>query len=356
MGNVCGGSKNPTKKDVEEKKVSKKIDDDMIDNHATDSQVAKLLLLGAGDSGKSTIFKQFKKLYGSGFTDEEKASFIPVIYNNTIIAIKILSQQVSNYGGLKDESNREVQKTIDGLEGDEQIDMTLAKAIQQLWQDPGIQQTVLHRSKFQITDSCTYFMERILEFGKENYQPTLQDMFRTRVRTTGIVESKFKIDGNAFSVIDVGGQRNERKKWMHCFENVTSVLFVVGISSFDQTLYEDEKTNRMVEALNLWDETCNSKYFVDTPMILFLNKMDILQEKLKRVSFKEFFPEYSGDNTFQDVVNFIQNLFERRNKRQGKEIYTHVTEATDTRNVQAVFNAVRDIVIRTSLKEAGLDY
>ena len=54
--------------------------------------------------------------------------------------------------------------------------------------------------------------------------------------TTGIVEHKFEIGGNLFKMFDVGGQRNERKKWIHCFENVTAVMFVVAISEFDQVI------------------------------------------------------------------------------------------------------------------------
>jgi len=84
-------------------------------------------------------------------------------------------------------------------------------------------------------------------------------------------------------MFDVGGQRNERKKWIHCFENVTAVLFVASISDYNQTLYEDEKTNRMMEALSLFEEICNSRWFKNTAMILFLNKRDIFAEKIKQV-------------------------------------------------------------------------
>lgn len=41
-------------------------------------------------------------------------------------------------------------------------------------------------------------------------------------------------------MFDVGGQRSERKKWMHCFENVTAVVFLAAISEYDQVLVEDE--------------------------------------------------------------------------------------------------------------------
>ena len=41
------------------------------------------------------------------------------------------------------------------------------------------------------------------------------------------------------SMFDVGGQRSERKKWIHCFENVTSIIFCVALSEYDQTLLEE---------------------------------------------------------------------------------------------------------------------
>jgi hypothetical protein len=41
------------------------------------------------------------------------------------------------------------------------------------------------------------------------------------------------------SMFDVGGQRSERKKWIHCFENVTSIIFCVALSEYDQVLLEE---------------------------------------------------------------------------------------------------------------------
>jgi len=197
-------------------------------------------------------------------------------------------------------------------------------------------------------------MERVAEFCKPDYLPTEQDIFRTRIRTTGIVENTFEIDGNQFKMFDVGGQRNERKKWIHCFENVTAVLFVAAASGYDQVLYEDEKTNRMVEALNLFEEICNSRWFRETAIILFLNKRDIFQEKCGKVSLRVCFADYDGDDSYENGIDFIMQKFESRNKNQDKQIYTHVTCATDTDNISKVFNAVKDIIIRRSLNEAGL--
>jgi len=214
--------------------------------------------------------------------------------------------------------------------------------------------TYENRSHFQLTDSAKYFFDRLDEVMRSGYIPTEQDVLRSRVRTTGIVENDFEIDGNKFKMFDVGGQRNERKKWIHCFENVTAVIFVAAISEYDQVLYEDENTNRMVEALNLFEEICNSRWFRETSMILFLNKRDLFSEKITKVPLSQFFPDFSLENTYDNGVEWIQEQFETKNRNPDKQIYTHVTCATDTNNISAVFNAVKDIIIRKSLNEAGL--
>ena len=42
-------------------------------------------------------------------------------------------------------------------------------------------------------------------------------------------------------MVDVGGQRSERRKWIHCFENVTSIMFLVALSEYDQFLVESDR-------------------------------------------------------------------------------------------------------------------
>jgi G-protein alpha subunit len=95
-------------------------------------------------------------------------------------------------------------------------------------------------------------------------------------------------------MFDVGGQRSERKKWIHCFENVTTILFLVAISEYDQLLFEDETVNRMQEALTLFDSICNSRWFIKTSIILFLNKIDRFKEKLPVSPMQNYFPDYEG--------------------------------------------------------------
>lgn len=127
----------------------------------------------------------------------------------------------------------------------------------------------------------------------DNYTPDDQDILRARLRTTGITERLFVIENVGFQFIDVGGQRNERRKWIHCFAGVTTILFIAAISEYDQMLYEDEKTNRMTEALEVFQGIVNNNFFEQTPLILFLNKIDLFEEKIrKHISPKICFPDF----------------------------------------------------------------
>jgi hypothetical protein len=195
----------------------------------------------------------------------------------------------------------------------------------------------------------------------------VDDVMRARVRTSGIVEEKYMIDGVNFRMYDVGGQRNERKKWIHCFDGVTAIIFVGAISEYDQVLYEDKTQNRLVEAIELFDEICNSKWFVETSIILFLNKRDLFEEKFTVAKIPmniTGLPAFDSaplidwaTTTPADAVAtahaWIIAQFMKQNKNPKKEVYSHITCATDTKNVETVFNACKDIILKNNLRGSG---
>lgn len=168
-------------------------------------------------------------------------------------------------------------------------------------------------------------MDRLPEIMKPDYVPSETDVLNSRVKTTGIVTESYNIDGTNFEMYDVGGQRNERKKWIHCFEGVTAVIFVAALSEYDMKLYEDGATNRMVEALTLFDDICNNTFFRDSAMILFLNKKDLFQEKIKKkaISDSEAFSDYRGrPGNYEDGVNYFLKKFLKTDKSGGERKVT----------------------------------
>jgi len=133
------------------------------------------------------------------------------------------------------------------------------------------------------------------------------------------------------------------------------VLFVAAISEYDQVLFEDSTTNRMKEALDLFEEMCNAKWFERSSMILFLNKRDLFAEKIKTVDLSVCFPDYKAGADERKGALFIQDKFLERNKKPTKmKVYCHITCATDQDNVKFTFNAVRQTIIDASLVRSGL--
>lgn len=334
---------------------SRQVDHDLAEANMQDSQIIKLLLLGAGESGKSTLFKALISIYGGGFSEEKCQGFTSVVRTNTTIAMRCLIEQAAKYGPLQTEEAKAAEKFLSEQRFDDQISKVASEHIKKLWADPGIQETFGNRVKFQLLDSAAYFFENIDRIAEPNYIPNQDDILRCRVRTTGIKETDFKIDGTIFKMVDVGGQKNERKKWIHCFEGVTAVIFVAALSEYDQTLFEDELKNRMEDALELFDEICNSQWFRSTSMLLFLNKRDLFLEKVDNVplSVCPSFKDYKGKG-YEEGCEYIQQEFLALNKNTDKEVYPHITCAIDTDVINRVFDNVKEIIIRESLEDAGL--
>jgi hypothetical protein len=220
----------------------------------------------------------------------------------------------------------------------------LGLMIKDLWSDIGIQQVYAKRSEFQLNDSTKYFMDNIDRVILSDYVPTTEDILRSRLRTDGAIEEQFVIDDYTFRMIDVGGQRAERRKWLPCFSDVTSVLFIVGISEYDQKLREDSSQNRIIESITLFDQVCNSAYFKTTNFILFFNKVDIFEEKLGTSDLSVLFPSYQGGADFEKAKMFVVNRFLEKNQ-SPHEIYYHFTCAVDTESFSTIFNSVKEFLI-----------
>lgn len=189
----------------------------------------------------------------------------------------------------------------------------------------------------------------------QDFLPTKQDVLHARKATKGIVEHDFIIKGIPFKMVDVGGQRSQRAKWFQCFDEVTSILFLVSSSAYDQVLMEDRTTNRLVESCNIFETIVNNKFFANVSIILFLNKTDLLMEKIKYANIKDYFPAFQGDpRKLEDVQNFILQMFDSKRRERSKALFHHFTTAIDTENIKFVFHAVKDTILQDNLKSLML--
>ncbi|ELK01005.1 Guanine nucleotide-binding protein G(i), alpha-1 subunit [Pteropus alecto] len=288
---------------------SKMIDRNLREDGEKAAREVKLLLLGAGESGKSTIVKQMKIIHEAGYSEEECKQYKAVVYSNTIQSIiaiiRAMGRLKIDFGDSARADDARQLFVLAGAAEEGFMTAELAGVIKRLWKDSGVQACFNRSREYQLNDSAAYYLNDLDRIAQPNYIPTQQDVLRTRVKTTGIVETHFTFKDLHFKMFDVGGQRSERKKWIHCFEGVTAIIFCVALSDYDLVLAEDE--------------------------------------------------EMASSNTYEEAAAYIQCQFEDLNKRKDtKEIYTHFTCATDTKNVQFVFDAVTDVIIKNNLKDCGL--
>ncbi|KAI9224316.1 guanine nucleotide binding protein, alpha subunit [Blastocladiella britannica] len=344
----------------ERKAQNEVIEAQLKDARAQAQKEVKMLLLGAGESGKSTILKQMQLIHGAGYSDEERAAYREIIFSNVIQSMKVILDAMETLGiALGDAgANQAHRDLIDDqppqMEGDN-LAPEITTAVKALWQDAGVLACVARSREYQLNDSAKYYFDALDRIAANGYLPTDQDILRSRVKTTGIVETTFRIQELTYRMFDVGGQRSERKKWIHCFENVTAIVFLVAISEYDQVLVEDETVNRMQEAMTLFDSICNSRWFVKTSIILFLNKIDLFKEKILRSPIEKFFSEYQGGQDYDLGCQFFLNKFQSLNQTPDtKQIYAHFTCGTDTTQIKFVMAAVNDIIIKKNLEDCGL--
>jgi len=318
----------------------------------------KILLLGSGESGKSTIVKQMKIIHQNGYTKEELALYRITVYKNLIDSAQaiIFAMKKFRKEPRVPENRVLADKILDYyVESDPafQLSQEIVDAIDSVWHDPIIAEILDQQSHFYLMDSAPYFFGEVRRIGAHGYIPVEADVLRARTKTTGISETRFNMGQLSIHMFDVGGQRSERKKWIHCFEAVTSIIFCVALSEYDQVLLEESGQNRMAESLILFESVINSRWFLRTSIILFLNKIDLFRAKLPRVPLEQYFPEYSGGADVNKAAKYILWRFTQTN-RARLNIYPHLTQATDTSNIRLVFAAVKETILQNALRDSGI--
>uniref|UniRef100_A0A8C4X2L8 Guanine nucleotide binding protein (G protein), alpha transducing activity polypeptide 2 n=1 Tax=Erpetoichthys calabaricus TaxID=27687 RepID=A0A8C4X2L8_ERPCA len=317
--------------DKELAKRSKELEKKLQEDADKEAKTVKLLLLGAGESGKSTIVKQMKIIHQDGYSEEECLAFKAIIYGNILQSILAIVRAMQTLGidygnSSRADDGRTLNNLADSIE-EGTMPPELVAVIKRLWVDTGVQACFERAAEYQLNDSASYYLNQLDRITAENYLPNEQDVLRSRVKTTGIIEEQFCFKDLQFRMFDVGGQRSERKKWIHCFEGVTCIIFCAALSAYDMVLVEDDEVVGGCTQLKL---------------LLLYGSL-----------FCYCFP--TGPNTFEDAGNYIKNQFLDLNMRKDiKEVYSHLTCATDTQNVKFVFDAVTDIIIKENLKDCGL--
>ncbi|KAJ7986980.1 hypothetical protein DPEC_G00334000 [Dallia pectoralis] len=344
--------------DAERHRIHREIERQLRKDKMQSHRELKLLLLGTGESGKSTFIKQMRIINGTGYADADRRGFTRLVYQNIITAVQNMIQAMETLRiKYADDQNIDLASRLSQVEADvcTNLEKWHVDAIRKLWSDQGMQKCYERRREYQLSDSTKYYLTDLDRIAAPLYLPSVQDILRVRVPTTGIIEYPFDFQSVIFRMVDVGGQRSERRKWIHCFEKVTSIIFLVALSEFDQVLYENHDVNRLDESNALFRTIITYPWFQDSSIILFLNKTDLFEEKILHSDLADYFPEFTGPRRDAEAAkNFILKMYVDQHVGRYKELYKHFTCATDTKNIKIVFKSVQQSIFQDNMASLGL--
>jgi len=326
----------------------------------------QLVLLGGGECGKTTIFKQIQILHGTGFSDSASMEWVPAIHRSPLRSMKVLLTRLKESGKLdsmEPNDKDRVQRVMEAAENTATaLTPSLASDIAMLWRHATIVEVLEDaesstkdangkESRLDLDDNAVFFLNKVEDIAKPGFTPSNEEILKVRDPTRTIETIDFQANKAKFRVIDVGGQRMERPKWNLTGE-ITAVIFVCALTEYNQVLREDVKQNRLKESINLFDIACNRRY-PEKPIILFLNKKDLFEEQIKKVDLNVCFPTYKGGKDAKSALDFIRWKFKSMVKDKEKDIYIKETTATDPKNMEHILNSVYEIVLRQNLTQSG---
>ncbi|KZT68855.1 heterotrimeric G protein alpha subunit 4 [Daedalea quercina L-15889] len=340
-------SSGPVDVSEEDKRRHREAEKSLKEAKARLSKQVKVLLLGSGDSGKSTILKQMRLIHKVPFSPHEVESYRQLVFNNLTHGMKYVTDAMEEMDlTVLPENEDHVQLVVDApdLKDGEPFPMEYYEPLKKLWEDPNVQKAWERGNEAALPDNLVYYFSDLDRLFDPSYEPNEQDIVQARARTIGITETMFQLKDHEMLMVDVGGQKSERRKWIHCFQDVTSILFLVSLSGYDQCLVEDRDANQMQDAMTIWDSICHSQWFKNTSIILFLNKNDLFEKKVVHSDIRSFFPDYDGPSADAATGReYFKKRFARlaqKANQKEREVYIHTTTATDTEMLRVVMAAV----------------
>ena len=149
-------------------------------------------------------------------------------------------------------------------------------------------------------DEClcfSWFPSEVKRVFSDEYLPTDRDILQSRVTTQGVQSCIFELPEVMMKVTDVSGLKSLRNKWLMLFSDINAIFYVVSLTAYWQKTKDlaEGGENAMLESLAVFESVVNSKLVAGVPIILFLNKIDLLKKYLKTYPLKAVFPDYSGE-------------------------------------------------------------
>ncbi|KAJ3000515.1 hypothetical protein NUW54_g6775 [Trametes sanguinea] len=236
-------------------------------------------------------------------------------------------------------------------------------------------QSALRDEGVSLEDLSTFFLDEADRVMRLDYEPSFDDILRARLQTTGVEEHHLRMEtgaenGEHWIFYDVGGSRGQRASWVPFFEDVNAIIFLCSAAGFNEVLAEDRNVNRLVkmflnclpvcgltekqlDSFTTWKTICSSKLLASVQFILLLNKMDLLDARLKLgIQFSDYVKSYKEENDSEHVTEYLKrkfNAIHRHHSPEPRKLHVHCTCAIDRNTMSAVLLRIRDTILVTHL-------
>jgi len=328
-----------------------------------DKNTLKLLTLGVSGCGKSTFSKQMKILHTEGFQDFEINNFKAIVTRNVTSGIREISIYILD--NCEDQVTEKVINLLGYFQKNSNLDLsdeTVVGNCREMWENDDVRR-IYDQIKYNVHfPHIDYYMNEFDRIIDPNFIPNNEDIVRCRQATIGASTTTFWREKFWWKIIDVGGHTPERAKWGNIVkEGINAMLYFVSLDDYATISGEENGKTKMDISKLVWEEVVNSEIFKGEATLLFLNKIDLFKEQIENESqfeqFKETFPNYTGDQDYEQAFEFIKNSYlEKSTRLQPKDIYSHATCAIDTEQMSAIWGALKENIFKQRIIALGMDY
>ncbi|KAF5340237.1 hypothetical protein D9611_007934 [Ephemerocybe angulata] len=240
--------------------------------------------------------------------------------------------------------------------------LSCGEDIEKLWNDRTVRRA-LKSAEITLEEQPGFFLDSAIRVTQEDYRPPPQDVLKARVTTIGpeehTIHDERDFDAREWIIYDVGGSRSQRAAWAQFFDDVNIIIFLAPMSAFNQVLAEDESVNRLTDSLKLWQDTCSNKILANLEFVLFLNKLDILQSKLRAgVKFSEFVTSFiDKPNETKPVAKYLLDVFvsiHQKNSPRRRRLHPHITCAVDTTATADIIARIKELILVNFLQKTNV--
>ncbi|KAI0448645.1 G-protein alpha subunit-domain-containing protein [Xylaria acuta] len=257
--------------------------------------IVKVLLLGASGGGKTTLLNTLQLFTQAECVKRDESYLRTLVWQNALDSARAVLRAMEELDmdpELTALARRLLLEPCSDCDRDPALNpqhaTEVASEISFLLSVRGFQEVTRWRNgrgnTHQSHDNGEYFIEninRLAEQAAHRSAATDGDLLRTQVTTTGIHQVTVTYQGSQFCVYDVGGERSERKKWIHAFKDVSAVIYPVDTTGYRRGLREDIWGDRMCEQFMLFEAIANSRWFARSSFVIVFTKMDLLTQYLK---------------------------------------------------------------------------